>query len=304
MLCCRGASALCSFGRGADAPPPGAALARRVVLDDELDVTDDRHLGALGATHETGLELVELDLEVAGNGGPDLGVTAERRHLEGLGALALGLDVDELARLHAEGRAVDELAVDEDVAVHDELTRLRRGAGEARTEHEGVETHLEQLDEVLTRQAVLAAGLVERVAHLLLADAVLLAQTLLLAEADGVVTVLLALGAAVLTRSVRTLLEVLGGLGRQRDAERAGESDLAAVLGLRGHEGVLPNYVAASFAAHGRIDFPADRRARRGMPMVVWGKRMPENCVSSRSSLSDRGQAPDCGRAAASSASA
>src|SRR6478735_11409455 len=164
MLCCRGASALCSFGRGADAPPPGAALARRVVLDDELDVTDDRHLGALGATHETGLELVELDLEVAGNGGQNLGVTAERRHLEGLGALALGLDVDELARLHAERRAVDELAVDEDVAVHDELAGLRRGAGETGAQHESVETHLEELDQVLTGQTLLAAGFVEGVA--------------------------------------------------------------------------------------------------------------------------------------------
>src|SRR6478752_7461091 len=227
MLCCRGASALCSFGRGADAPPPGAALARRVVLHDQLNVTDDRNLDALGATHETGPQLVELDLDVGRNRGQNLGVTAERRHLEGLEALALGLDVDELARLHAERRAVDELAVDEDVAVHDHLARLRGGAGEAGTQHESVQAHLEQLDEVLTRQALGAAGLVERVAHLLLADAVLLAQTLLLAEADGVVAVLLALGAAVLARSVGTLLEVAGGLRGQRNAERARQTDLA-----------------------------------------------------------------------------
>ena len=92
--------------------------------------------------------------------------------------------------------------------MHDELAGLRRGAGEAGAQHERVEAHLEQLDEVLTGQAILAAGLVERVAHLLLADAVLLAQTLLLAETDGEVAVLLALGAAVLTRGVGTLLEV------------------------------------------------------------------------------------------------
>ena len=127
-----------------------------------------------------------------------------------------------------DGRSTS-LAVDEDVAVHDELAGLRGGAGEAGTQHEGVQTHLEQLDQVLTGQAVGAAGLVERDAHLLLADAVLGAQTLLLAEADGVVAVLLALGAAVLTGSVGTLLEVLGGLRGERDAERAGEAGLAAV---------------------------------------------------------------------------
>src|SRR4029078_6497069 len=102
------------------------------------------------------------------------------------------------------------------------------------------ETHLEQLREVLARQAVLAAGLVERVAHLLLADAVLLAQTLLLTQTDGVVAVGLALGAAVLAGSVGTLLEVAGGLRGEGHAEGAAETDLAAVLGLRGHEAVLP----------------------------------------------------------------
>src|SRR6478609_7132092 len=152
--------------------------ASRVVLDDELHFAGHGDLSALRATDQTCLELVELDLEVAGNGGQDLGVTAGCCHLEGLGALALGLDVDELTRLHAERRAVDELAVDQDVTVHDELASLRGGAGEARTHDESVETHLEELDQVLTGQAVLTTSLVERVAHLLLADAVLLAQTL------------------------------------------------------------------------------------------------------------------------------
>ena len=51
-----------------------------------------------------------------------------------------------------DGRSTS-LAVDEDVAVHDHLAGLGRGAGEAGTQHEGVETHLEQLDQVLTGQA-------------------------------------------------------------------------------------------------------------------------------------------------------
>src|SRR5690606_34583996 len=61
----------------------------------------------------------------------------------------------------------------------------------------------------------------------------------------------LALGAAVLTGSVGTLLEVLRRLGRERDTESAGETDLAAVLGLRGHAGAF-HYMAAAIAAHER----------------------------------------------------
>src|SRR3546814_4477125 len=39
--------------------------ARGVVLDDELHLGGHRNLGALRAAHEAGLQLVELDLEVA-----------------------------------------------------------------------------------------------------------------------------------------------------------------------------------------------------------------------------------------------
>src|SRR5690606_41123801 len=131
-------------------------------------------LSALRASNELGLELVERHLEVRGDGRQDLGVTAGGCDLEGLEALALGLDLDRLARLHAEGGTVDDLAVNEDVAVNHELTSLCGRAGEARTEHEGVETHLEELDEVLTRQTLGAVRLVEGNAKLLLADAVLL----------------------------------------------------------------------------------------------------------------------------------
>src|SRR4029079_19740270 len=98
-------------------------------------------------------------------------------------------------------------------------------------------------------------GLVEDDAQLLLADAVLLAQTLLLAQTDGVVAVELALGAPVLTRILRTLLEVLDRLGGQRDAEGAREADLAAILGLRGH-GLPSHNMAATFTAHRRTAPP------------------------------------------------
>src|SRR5690606_22895959 len=98
-----------------------------------------------------------------------------------------------------------------------------------------VETHFEELDEVLTRQTLGAVCLVEGNAQLLLADAVLLAQTLLLAETDGVVTVSLTLGASVLAGAVGALLHVASGLGRKRNAERARQANLAAILGLGNH---------------------------------------------------------------------
>ena len=96
-----------------------------------------------------------------------------------------------------------------------------------RADDDRVEAHLEQLDQVLTGQSLRAAGLIEDDAELLLADAVLGAETLLLAQPDGVVAVGLALGATVLAGSVRALLEVLGRLRRERDAQSAGEAGLA-----------------------------------------------------------------------------
>ena len=110
---------------------------------------------------------------------------------------------------------------------NDHLASLRGGAGNSRADEDRVETHLELLDQVLTGEAGGLAGLFELDLELCLADAVLGAQALLLAKADGVVAVLLALGAAVLTRSVGTLLEVLGGLRGEGDAQGPRQAGLA-----------------------------------------------------------------------------
>src|SRR5215207_6936714 len=214
--CSRGPWRQCAF-----------ASASRVVLDDELHVTGDGDLGALRTANERRAELVELDLEVTRSLGQHVDVTAGRCDLEGLRALGALLDADGLTWLHTERGTVDELAVDDDVAVHDELAGLLDGARESGAEHERVEAHLEQLDEVLTRQAVGASCLVEGDAQLLLANAVLRAEALFLAQAHCVVGVGLALGAAVLARGVRTLLHVAGGLRGEGDAERTGEAGLA-----------------------------------------------------------------------------
>ena len=131
-----------------------------------------------------------------------------------------------LSRLHAEGGAVDDLAVNEDVTVHNHLARLRRGACEACAQHECVETHLEELDQVLTGQAVLTTGFLEGDGELLLADAVLGAKTLLLTQTHRVVAVALTLGAAMLAGAVGALLEVASCLRGQGNPERAGKTGL------------------------------------------------------------------------------
>src|SRR5699024_8456901 len=71
------------------------------------------------------------------------------------GALRLGpgLHLDGRHRRHTEGRVIHQLAFGQDVAVHDGLTGLQGGAGEAGAQHERVQTHLQQLDHALTGQA-------------------------------------------------------------------------------------------------------------------------------------------------------
>src|SRR5690606_17195376 len=211
--------------RGARRPERDSAS---VVLDDELDLALHGDLGALRATREDRAQLLELDAQVARDGGEDVAVRARGGDLERRRRLALRLDLEGLAGLHAERRAVDDLAVDEDVAVRDRLARLQDGAGEAGAQHERVETGLEVLDERLTGQTLVLAGLLVRTRELLLAEHVLGAQTLLLAQTDRVVGLGAAAGPAVLTRGVRALLEVLDGLRGEGDAQGAAQADLAA----------------------------------------------------------------------------
>src|SRR5690606_36374719 len=149
--------------------------------------------------------------------------------------LALRLDLDRLARLHAERRAVHDLAVHQDVTVGHVLAGLQDGAAETGAQHERVETRLQVLDHDLTGQARLLASVLVHLEELLLAEHVLRAQTLLLAQTHRVVRLGAATGAAVLTGRVGTLLEVLDSLGREREAQLAAQSHLTARTGHRGH---------------------------------------------------------------------
>jgi len=203
-------------------------LARCVVLNDELNFTRHGDLGALGATKERGVKLVNLYLKVGRKRRKNLDVTTSGGNLERLHALAARLHVHELSWLHAEGRTVNKLAINQDVAVNDQLTSLSGRAGKAGANDKGIETHFEELDQVLTGQALRATSFLEDNLQLSFADTVLGTKTLLLPKTNCVVRVGLALGAAVLTGSVWTLLQVLSCLGGQSDAEGTRQTGLAA----------------------------------------------------------------------------
>ena len=126
------------------------------------------------------------------------------------------------------GRAVDDVAVNEDVAVNHELTCLSGGAGEACTQNQGVETGLEIDQHGVTGLAGGVGALLVSGAKLLLGDAILSAKTLLFAQTHCVIGLSATAGAAVLTRSVRTLFEDALSLRGQSDAEGAGKAHLTA----------------------------------------------------------------------------
>ena len=82
-----------------------------------------------------------------------------------------------LLALDAPSEAVKEmerqLSINEDVTVNDQLASLRGCTRNGGANENCVETHLEELNQVLTGQACAAAGFLERDLHLRFADTVL-----------------------------------------------------------------------------------------------------------------------------------
>ncbi len=101
---------------------------------------------------------------------------------------------------------VDFLAVDEEMAVVDELAGLGPGGGETGAPDDVVEPLLEQAQQVLTGDATLAVGHLVVAAELALEDPVHGAQLLLLPQLEHVVA-LLDPAAAVLAGWIRTALD-------------------------------------------------------------------------------------------------
>src|SRR3546814_1886 len=113
-----------------------------------------------------------------------------------------------LFRSNLEGRDVDLLAVDLEVAVHDELTGMATRAGEAGTVDHVVEAALEELQQVVTGLAGATRCLDVVVVELLLEDAVGDARLLLLVKLSAVLA-LLDTRATVLAGRVGTTLKSL-----------------------------------------------------------------------------------------------
>ena len=112
--------------------------------------------------------------------------------------------------------------------MHHELTGLGGGAGDASTQNQVVKTGLEVGQHGVTGLAGGTGSLLVSGAELLLGDAVLSAQTLLLAHTHRVIGFGAATVTAVLARSVRTLFENALSLRGQCDAEGAGQAHLTA----------------------------------------------------------------------------
>src|SRR3954468_20146955 len=198
-------------GRGTGPRPgstgkPPCGLLLRVVLDDQLLL--DRDVDLL-----TDRELVDEDahpvrerLHPAGHDPLAVGLTShdERGRLQ-----RLLLDVDDVVLADLVRRDVDLLAVDLEVAVHDELTRVPTGTGEPGPVDHVVEAALEELQEVVTGLAGTPAGLGVVVVELLLEHAVGEAGLLLLPQLEEVLALLDAATAVLPGRVGATLVRLV-----------------------------------------------------------------------------------------------
>ena len=138
---------------------------------------------------------------------------------------------------HLVRRDVDLLAVDGEVGVAHELTGLTARGAEAQAVDDVVEPHLEQAQQVLAGDALLAAGHHVVVVELLLEHLVVAARLLLLAQLQEVLGLLDA-AAAVLARRVRAPFdgalvgEAALALEKELHASRGGTACTVVIVSL------------------------------------------------------------------------
>src|SRR5699024_8585760 len=105
----------------------------------QLNITGHGHFGTLGSASQFEAQLLQVNLEVFREVWQHIAVRAGSGYLEGNHGLAAGLNLHDLTDLHAVGRTVHDLAVNEDVTVGHGLACLGDGAAETGAEHERVE---------------------------------------------------------------------------------------------------------------------------------------------------------------------
>src|SRR5581483_2088572 len=155
-----------------------------------------------------------------------------------LGGAAL-LQGDDVVGTNLVAGDVDAAAVDQEMAVADELARLRARGGEAEAVDDVVDPRLEHAQEVVARDALAALGRFLVVgAELLLEQAVVPARLLLLAQLQQVLG-LLDPAAAVLSRRIRAALDraLLGqaALALEEELHALAAAELAGGTAIPGH---------------------------------------------------------------------
>src|SRR6185312_15463882 len=145
---------------------------------------------------------------------------------------------DDVVRLDLVARDVDPAAVDVEVAVADELARLRARGREAEPVDDVVEPRLEHPQQLLAGHARALRGLGVVGAKLLLEETVVAARLLLLAQLQQVLA-LLDPAAAVLPRRIRAALDraLLGqtALALEEELHTFTAADAALGAGVAGH---------------------------------------------------------------------
>src|SRR5439155_5811231 len=156
-----------------------------------------------------------------------------RGHLEGLAdedeVPRLRRQRDRLPRLDLRARDVVPPAVDRDVAVGDQLAGLAGGEREAETQAHRVQARLELADHLLAGHGPAPVGTLVVAAHLLLVDAVDVAELLLLEQSCLVLRDPLA-AAAVLSRRIGSLVGRAVGTPAEGRADAPAGPVLGAVL--------------------------------------------------------------------------
>src|SRR5438552_134303 len=222
--------------RGLDVSERTDDRSARIEFDDQmrLHLHRERHVGKAGDADELGGHLVVIDIDVVGH--VALGELDGLQHMRELpGGF---LDLHDVAGLELVAADIDPAAVHLDVAVVDELPRGEHGGDELGAEHHGIETALQDADQVLAGVALQTAGLDIDAMELALRDVgVITLQLLLGAELHAEVGQLALAALAVLAGTV--FRAVHGALRAAPDILAHTAIDLVFRLTALGHRVLL-----------------------------------------------------------------